>query len=287
MRLQKPRAYQIVGDTEVEVPVNYVRREGLVGFNMGRYDRRRALIIDPVLVYSTFFGGTAGSDGLSQGIGALALDSSGNLYVAGFTNSTSFPVTNGVVDPNPAPSFISKLDPTGTSLIFSTYIQGIGIGALAVDAQGNVYVADGGQKGLPIPTGSNPFQANVKTIALLKLNPTGTAVLNATYFGGSGLDTVSGLAIDSADDVYLAGSTSSNDFPVQNPLQSALGTSGASGFVTEFNPALSALIYSTYLGANSKVNMQSTEGLALDALGDAYVVGSANPGFPTTRARIR
>jgi hypothetical protein len=282
MRLRKPRAYQIVDAREVEVPVKYVLREGLVGFNTGRYDRHRALVIDPVLVYSTFFGGTPGPDGLHALITAMAVDGSGNLYVAGSSDSTSFPVTTGVVDPNPGPSFISKLDPTGTSSIFSTYIQGIGIDALAVDAQGNVYVAGGGQKGLPIPPGSNPYQPDVKGVALLKLNPTGTAVLNATYFGGSGVDTVGGLAIDSADDVYLAGSTSSNDFPLQNPLQSTLGTSGASGFVTEFNPALSALIYSTYLGANSSVTMQGPEGLALDSQGDAYVAGTANPGFPTT-----
>jgi hypothetical protein len=283
MLLQKPRAYQIVGDTEVEVPVKYVARKGQVGFSVGRYDRSRDLTIDPVLVYSTYFGGAAGPEGSHQAVNAVALDSSGNLYVAGATDSTSFPVTPGVVDSTPASAFISKLDPTGTSLIYSTYMQGLGISGLAVDTQGDVFVVGQGQAGLPIPTGSNPFQANVKTIALLKLNPTGTAVLNATYFGGSGLDTASGLAIDSADDVYIAGSTSSNDFPLQNPLQGSLGTSGASGFVTEFNPALSALIYSTYLGANSNVNMGgTTEGFALDALGDAYVVGIANPGFPTT-----
>jgi hypothetical protein len=282
VRWQRPRAYQIVGRSEVEVPVKYILREGHAGFRVGRYDRGRDLIIDPVLVYSTFFGGAAGSDGVQQGINALAVDGTGNLYTAGNTDSTSFPVTPGVVDPNPTGSFVSKFDPTGTSLIYSTYMQGLGIEALSVDAQGDVYIAGGGRAGLPIPTGSNPFQANLKSIAVLKLNPTGTAVLNATYLGGSGLDTVSGLAINSADDVYLAGSTSSNDFPMQNPLQGNLGTSGASGFVTEFNPALSALIYSTYLGANSNVNMQGTKGLALDALGDAYVVGIANPGFPTT-----
>lgn len=279
---QRPRAYQLVGGSEVAVPVKYVLREGHVGFRVGRYDRRRTLVIDPVLVYATFFGGAAGTDGMYQGINAVALDSSGNLYVAGYTNSTSFPVTTGVVDSSPASSFVSKLDPTGTSLIYSTYMQGLGIEALSVDAQGDVYIAGVGKAGLPIPTGSNPFQPNLKSMAVLKLNPTGTAVLNATYFGGSGLDTASGLAIDSTDDVYLAGSTSSNDFPLQNPLQGTLGTSGASGFVTEFNPSLSALIYSTYLGANSNVDMGGTDGLVLDALGDAYVVGNANPGFPTT-----
>ncbi len=278
---QRPRAYQTVDGRQVEVPVKYVLREGHASFSVGRYDRSRDLTIDPVLVYSTYFGGAAGPEGSHQAVNAVALDSSGNLYAAGSTDSTSFPVTTGVVDSTPASAFISKLDPTGTSLIYSTYIQGLGISALAVDAQGDVFVVGGGEAGLPIPTGSNPFQAKVKTIALLKLNPTGTAVLNATYFGGSGLDTASGLAIDSAGDVYIAGSTSSNDFPVQNPLQGSLGTSGASGFVTEFNPALSALTYSTYLGANSSVSV-GAQGLALDALGDAYVVGGANPGFPTT-----
>jgi Beta-propeller repeat len=261
MPLERPRAYQVIGSKEVEVAAAYALRKGSVGFRLGRCDRRQTLTIDPVLVYSTFFGGGTGSDGVQQQITAIAVDAAGNLYAVGNTTSTSFPITSGVVEPNPAPVFISKFNPTGTSLIFSTYMQGFSYApGLAVDAQGDVYIAGVGQPGLPIPHGSNPFQANPKSLAVLKLNSTGTAVLNATYIGGSRIDSLSGLAIDTAGDVYLTGTTSSNDFPVQNPLQGTLGTSGSSGFVTEFNPSLSALIYSTYLGANSDVAEQPVEG---------------------------
>jgi hypothetical protein len=147
MRLQRPQAYQNIGGSEVEVPVKYVLREGHVGFSVGRYDRSRDLTIDPVLVYSTYFGGAAGPDGSHQAVNAVALDSSGNLYVAGSTDSTTFPVTTGVVDSTPASAFISKLDPTGTSLIYSTYMQGLGISGLAVDALGDVFVVGQGKAG--------------------------------------------------------------------------------------------------------------------------------------------
>jgi hypothetical protein len=286
--LQRPRAYQVVGSRETEVPVRYVLHEGRASFRLGRYDRRRILVIDPVLVYSTFFGGGAAPNGVIQAINAMAVDTSGNLYVAGSTDSTSFPVTPGVVQPTPSPvngTFVSKLDPTGTSLIFSTYMTGFyGIAGLAVDTSGNVHIAGVGASGLPIPPGSTPFQGSEKSeqnLAVLKLNNTGTAVLDATYLGGSGNDNFGGLAIDSAGDVYVTGWTSSNDFPVKNPLQGALGTSGYNAFVTELNPTLSALVYSTYLGANSLVIVPGTGSIALDSSDDAYVIGTASPGFPT------
>jgi len=153
---------------------------------------------------------------------------------------------------------------------------------LAVDGQGDVYVAGFANSSIPIPAGSNPFEASIKDVAVLELNSSGTTVLHGTYLGGSGSDLFGGFAIDSTGDVYLSGTTTSNDFPLQNPLQSTLGSSGTSAFVTEFNPSLSSLVYSTYLGANSSVTALGPGALALDASGDAYVVGFGGPGFPTT-----
>lgn len=287
MRLQKPRAYQVIGGNEVEVTADYALRDGRASFHLGRYDMRRELIIDPVLVYSTFLGGPAGQYGVNQQITALAVDASGNLYVTGPTNSTGFPVTKGVVQPTPPATgpavFVSKLDPTGTSLIFSTYMTGFYyLTGLAVDASSNIYVGGIAASGLPIPPGSNPFQNAQKgqeNLAVLKLKSTASAVLAATYLGGSGRDGFGGLAIDSAGDVYVTGATNSNDFPVLNPLQGALGTSGYNAFVTELNPTLSALVYSTYLGENSTAG---AGGISVDTSDDAYVIGDASPGFPTT-----
>jgi Abnormal spindle-like microcephaly-assoc'd, ASPM-SPD-2-Hydin/Beta-propeller repeat len=247
------------------------------------------LIIDPVLVYSTFLGGAFPSNGARQTAYAVAADGVGNLYVAGYTDSSNFPVTPGVVgatSPNTlcCNAFVSKINPAGTSLIYSTYIAGMrnGVSGLAVDSLGNVYVAGAGSAGLPIPVGSIPFQATPKNLAILKLNNTGTAVLGGTYLGGSGTDFLGGLAVDPAGDVYLTGGTNSNDFPTQNAWQPALGITGSNSsnaFVTKLNPTMSGLVYSTYLGQSSNSN---GTGIALDAARDAYVVGNADVGFPTT-----
>jgi hypothetical protein len=288
MRMQSLRAYQRVRGQEVEVPVHYELQNGRASFRLGSYDRRRELIIDPVLVFATFFGGGTSPNGVYQLVSGMAVDASG-IYVAGSTSSTSFPVTPGVVEPNPQSSFVSKLDPTGQSLIFSTYMAGFDgglIGTLAVDSSENIYIAGPAAPGLPFPPGSKPFQGTIhgiQNVAVLKLNGTGTAVLAATYLGGSGADDFGSLAVDSSQNIYVTGTTSSNDFPVQNALQTTLGSS-SNAFVTKLNPGLSGLVYSTYLGGSSAVSVfPSPEvNIAVDSSGDAYVVGGANAGFPTT-----
>jgi hypothetical protein len=260
--------------------------------------------IDPVLVYSTYLGGTSLGAGQSsgpggetriaypQGITASYVDESGNIYVVGATSAADFPVTSAVVQPTNAQNnqvgFLSKLDPTGQTLLFSTYLYGMGSAStIALDESGNIYIAGiapgNSPTPLPIPSGTTPYNASVRDISIIKLNSTATAVLNATYFGGSGTDSVTGIALDSSNNVYLSGTTTSNDFPTVNPIQSALGSSGAGLFVSKFNPTLSSVIYSTYLGTyNVNNGISASHGLAVDASGDAYVVGLANTGFPTT-----
>jgi Beta-propeller repeat len=296
VKMQNLRAYQVVRDREVEVPVRYELRNAQARFRLGSYDRRRALIIDPVLVFATFLGGTSavavpGTSGVDQAVAGMAADASG-VYITGRTISTSFPVTSGVVGTNPQSVFVSKLDPTGQSLIFSTYLagfQGESVLTLTVDSSENIYIAGVAATGLPIPSGSKPFQGTIhgaENLAILKLNSTGTAVLAATYLGGSGGDYFNGIAVDSSENVYVTGQTTSNDFPLQNALQGSLGTSGSNAFVTKLNPTLSGLLYSTYLGGNSDVGTAGvdifTHSIALDSSGDAYVIGVATAGFPTT-----
>jgi hypothetical protein len=264
------------------------------------------LVFDPVLAYASFLGGANYSGGggmLAQAANVVFVDRSGNLYVGGLTNSASFPVTPGVVQPDNSAAnglgFLSELDPTGKSLIFSTYIDGIsGVSAMTVDAAGNVYVAgpagplgDAGFPVLPIPPGSRPFQAEPKgsnSFGILKLNNTASAVLGATYLGGSAFNLLTALAVDSSDNLYITGSTTSNDFPTQAPLQGSLGSSGRSAFVTVLDSTLSTAVYSTYLGqASTASGGIGPHSIAVDASKNAYVVGQATPGFPTTSGAIQ
>lgn len=304
--LQKPRAYQLVAGRRVQVAVNYELDRGVARFRLGPYDARRYLVIDPVLVYSTFFGAVATQ------IKTMAADNSG-VYVAGFTNSTNFPVTEGSLEPdfpgqqsvsNCCAAFVSKLDPTGKTLLFSTYVGGfwppdrLFVLGLTVDASGDVYLAGQAGSGLPIPSGSQSFQSTLQGTegaGIIELNSSGTAVLAGTYLSGTAEDYIEGLAIDSSGDVYVSGIATSNDFPVKNAIQATLGSSGKSGFVTEFAPTLASLVYSTYIGANSQVTPNvvayiavgdqvpgAVSDLAVDSSGRVYVIGAATSGFPTT-----
>ncbi len=188
VRLERPNAYQQIGTKRIEVAAEYVLHSGRVGFRLGRYDRNRDLVIDPVLVYSTFLGGAFPANGADQSANGITLDGSGNLYVAGFTSSVNFPVTPGVVGQTPSAAFVSKINPAGTALLYSTYVGGLAGGArlgVLVDASGNVYLAGESTTGLPIPSGSMPFQAmaNGRHVAILKLNSSASAILYATYLG--------------------------------------------------------------------------------------------------------
>jgi hypothetical protein len=276
------------------IPRSFARPFAHPGSAAARIPGDPNLLFDPVLVYSTFLGGPGGS---GQSATVLFVDGSGNAYLAGITNSPNFPVTPGVVQSSNRQSytlgFVSKFDPTGQSLLFSTYIPGIySLTGLAVDPFGNIFVAGAAPAAsLPIPAGTTPFQSTPKAnggIGILKLNSTATAVLNATYLDGSGTDAVNSIAVDSAGNLYVAGYTTSNDFPTtQNALQTTLGSSAQNGFLTKLNPSLSALVYSTYLGQNSLPGLGGPHSVAVDSSGNAYVTGYAESGFPTTSGAVQ
>jgi hypothetical protein len=262
-----------------------------VGQPQGHRAPDHNLLIDPVLVYSTFLGGTnfSGPGGAQQQANASFVDGPGNVYITGPTDAPDFPVTPGTVQTTNGSgaqiSFLTKINPAGTSLVFSTYLNLYDATVLAVDASGNIFVA-GTNASFPIPAGTTPFQATPKTansILIVKLNSTATTVLNATYLGGSGEDFLFGLAVDADGNLYASGSTTSNDFPTKNAYQTSLGSGGNSNFVTELDPSLSTLLYSTYLG-------QDSGGLALlavDASKNAYVVGQTSSGFPVTSGALQ
>jgi hypothetical protein len=233
------------------------------------------------LYYSTYLGGNGADFG--QGI---AVDSSGNAYVTGATQSPNFPVTAGTLQPNIAGSqnaFVTKVNATGEALVYSTYLGGSAtdVGqSIQVDSSGDAYVA-----GYTFSTNFplvGPFQKVIgggSDAFVAEINPAGSALTFSTYLGGSGNDYAYGLALDGSKNIYLTGSTGSTNFPiVSGAFQPALkGSSNA--FVSKLNPAGSSLLYSTYLGGSGN---DQGKGIAVTSAGVAFVTGSTNStDFPT------
>src|SRR5262249_2937710 len=222
------------------------------------------------LSYSTYLGGTDGDLGTS-----IAVDGSGNAYVTGYTTSSDFNTKNplqatyrGGFD-----LFVAKLNPTGSALVYSTYLGGADDDqayGIAVDGAGNVYLT-GSTASADFPVKS-PFQSTRKGSSdafVTKINAAG-ALTYSTYLGGGGSDTGLGIAVDTAGNCYLVGETTSTNFPVKSPLQAANhGISDA--FVVKFNAAGSDTVFATYLGGSRQ---DTGYGIAIDTAGNVYVTGS-------------
>lgn len=241
------------------------------------------------LSYSTYLGGID-SD---QAFG-IAVDSTGSAYVIGGTNSPNFPTVGAhqsacaaSLTPFTSPcadAFVARLNPTGTALLFSTFLGGRSndVGrTVAVDAAGNAYVA-GVTNSIDFPLVGpiqGNFQAGAQDLFVSKFSPTG-ALTYSTYLGGSGDDFPGGIAVDAAGSAWLAGFTSSANFPTFNPLRAACVSPCADIFLSQLNPSGSALVFSTFLGGSGT---DRANAIALDTLGAAYVVGeTASSNFPTT-----
>jgi photosystem II stability/assembly factor-like uncharacterized protein len=219
MRQQKPMVYQLVDGVKREIPARYEMTDGQrVGFHMDAYDTSKPLVIDPILIYSTVLGGSTYNEGNS-----IAIDADGNAYVAGFTYSSNFPLVNAAQANGYG--FVSKLNPIGSALVYSTYVGSItgydNLSGIAVDAQGSAYVT--GYTSSPVFPVVNAVQTTLggklDPIAI-KLSPDGSALLYSTYLGGSNDDEGKGIAVDASGNAYIAGYTNSNDFAVVNAFQS-------------------------------------------------------------------
>jgi hypothetical protein len=260
------------------------RGRGEFGFAVATYDPTQPLIIDPVLSYSTYLGGT-GYDYANS----IAVDSSGNAYVTGFTYGLDFPTASAFQSSNRgAPeAFVAKLSAAGTALLYSTYLGGSGEDyglRIRVDTAGNAYVA-GYTNSTDFPT-ANALQASSGggyDAFLAMLNAAGSALVYSTYLGGSGQDYAYGLALDSTGAAYLAGFTSSTNFPVTaGAPQTAFGAGPYKAFVAKIAASGASLAYSTYLGGDRE---DYAAGIAVDAFQAAYVTGYTNSAsFPTVNA---
>jgi hypothetical protein len=354
VHLRKPVAYQRTQNGQQSIDVRYeLGGDGQVAFAVGAYDHSKPLIIDPVLFYSTYLGGSGGENAGGLANGNIAVDSTGSAYVTGYTQSTNFPTVDPFQPSNGGilNAFVTKVNPEGTAFVYSTYLGGkeqdMG-GGIAIDSSGNAYVT-GLTTSNNFPTTPGAFQffkqsAGADSAAFVtKLNSTGSALLYSTYLSGSSSDSGAGIAVDSSGrasvtgqanstnfpttpgapqptlagapdafvttlaadggslvfstylgggsidagvgialdpsgNIYVTGNTLSSNFPLVNPLQPASG-GGYDAFVSKLNPFTSTLVYSTYLGGSST---DFGYGIAVDSAGSAYVTGlTTSTNFPT------
>ncbi len=394
VRWHRPVLYQESGGTRQTVAGHFaIAEDGNIGFDIGRYDHSRRLIIDPVLNYATFLG--ASGDELARAIGvdgagnvyvagssssrnlavtpgvvqtayagetfddwtgdvfvakytttgelayltylggnaddvalSLKADAAGSVYLTGYTNSNNFPVTSGVPQSGfggrggngcfpLGDAFVAKLNPSGSQLIYSTFLGGSQDDAgtaITIDPDGNAYVAGltrsanfpttmgafhtsfqgaGGQPGIPYCNGAPKLNTGDAFVA--KLNPSGSEWIFSTFLGGTFDDGAYAIAVDAGANVYVAGGTVSTNFPTTigvisrafhgTDLQNEFGHIGGDAFVTKLSPAGSALVYSTLLGG---IGDEVVSGIVVDGSGSAYVTGlTTSSDFPTTAMAVQ
>jgi len=278
---KKPLVYQETAAGRVLREAKFRVGQDSYAFELAAYDPNSPLVIDPVLVYSTFLGGS-GDDQAS----AITVDADGHAYITGRTDSLDFPLENAFQKNNHGgtDAFVTKLAPDGRSLDFSTYFGGSGADAgtgIGVDATGHAFVA-GFTDSLDFPT-KNAFQINKKggiTAFVARLAADGGSLIFSTYLGGSNEDQANALAVDSGGNALVAGTTNSLDFPVKNAFQN-LSQGGADAFVTKFKPG-GSVAYSTFLGG---IGDDAATGIVVDAVGSAYLTGfTGSVNFPTKNA---
>lgn len=281
VRQRKPVIYQETNGARKVVEGRYVMEgKRRVGFRVASYDKTKPLVIDPVLGFATYLGGSDGDEA-----NGVAIDAAGNIYVTGITQSANFPVTGNAVQRvrrGARSVFVTKLGDSGRTLIYSTYIGGNGNDrgqAIAVDAAGNAYVTGvTDSTNFPTVNPMQPINQGGADAFIFKLAAAGNALVYSTYLGGYGNDRANSIAVDAAGAAYVTGISESTNFPTANPLQgSNRGT--ANVFVTKLNPAGSGLVYSTYLGGSDS---DIGNGIAVDDFGAAYITGSTSSvDFPT------
>lgn len=263
-----------------------------VRFALGDYDRRRTLVIDPVLDFSTYLGNLPGGTSLTNvsEVRAVAADARGSAYAAGYANLS--PNNDGIL-------FVTKLTPSGADIAYTTYYGGMFpsiVMDIAVDAQGAVYLTGStGSLDLPVVNAFQPEHGPIPPPApmelgeaedafVAKLGPQGDELVYSSYLGGSGTDIAYGISVDAQGSACVAGATRSPDLPItagafQTTLHPPAGQAH-DGFVTRIAPDGGSLIYSTFVGGEHNDQCWDVE---VDATGHAFVAGgTGSADFPVT-----
>ena len=299
LHMKSPVLYQTVNNMKLPISGGFsLKTSTRVGFSLKGYDPTKPLVIDPVLLYSTYLGGLADD----QAVG-LAVDSEGSAYVAGWTQSTNFPLASQGPAPSGINAFIAKLDVSGSSLLYADFIGGSSddyAQAMTLDSSNNAYVTGYTcSSDFPIVNGFQTSMTGCYDGFVSKVSADGSSLLYSTYLGASSETIPYAIALNSSNDMYVAGFTYATDFPMQNAFQSTVapndgGNYGQYGFVTHLTADGSALVFSTYLAGNTNVVQNcgyicwgeptsTIQGIAVDASGSAYVAGNTNTyNFPTT-----
>jgi hypothetical protein len=285
--LHKPNIYQNINGTRQAVEGRYkLNGAHQVGFHVGDYDTSKPLIIDPVVLYSTYIAGFAVVFEESYGI---AVDGAGNAYITGVTGSTNLPSTAGAYDTSlsgPTDAFVIKIDAAGSAPVYSTYLGGSGFDqghGIAVDSAGNAYITGITGGNFPILSAYQNTYGGSADAFVTKLGIAGDQLLYSTYLGGSDDDRAVAIAVNSAFQACVTGQTLSNNFKVTagavQPTLTAPGFGSSDIFVTKLDMTGNA-IYSTYFGGNY---YEWGRAVAMDGPGNVYVTGeTASLDYPTT-----
>jgi len=298
---QSLNVYQVIEGQTINVPASFiVTSQNSYGFTIGEYNPDYPLTIDP-LVYSTYFGGT-GTDSIED----MQLDSDGNTYITGTTtNLTNFPgeatatklfgsdgttLTGGGTD-----IFVSKLDSTLGTLAYTTFIGGLGdetVATLKLDSNNNVYLAGTTESSSATASEQFPITAGVIDSSfagtsegfLTKLNAGGASLGYSTYIGGDLVDKIHGLDLDSSDNAYVIGTTTSTNLSATVGVVDTSKNATTDAFVAKINSAATAYTYLTYLTGDAGATVRGREGaIVVDSSGNAYVAGETeSTNFPTT-----
>lgn len=294
LRQLKPIVYQEIDGAREEIASLYKITDGEVTFDLGEYDRSKELIIDPILAYGSYLGGDAFDEGAS-----ITADAEGNAYIVGTAASLDFPTTVGAIKTTNPPStnnvqwydaFVTKVNPTGTALVFSTYYGGRNGsesgGGVALDASGNIVISGTTMANdLPVVNAYQSTFGGTDDAFAAKINPTGTAIIYSTYLGGNNTDTGGRVAVNqTTGETVFTGYVSSGNFPTTpGAWKERLcdGTPGScngifySGSYLVKLSAAGGILYSTLFDATIR-------DVVLDANNNATIGGGVSSGLPTT-----
>ncbi len=285
LQQHKPVVYQVIDGQKQLIEGKYVlSKQQEVKIALANYDHQQPLVIDPILVYSTYLGGSK-IDSPKQ----IAVDALGSAYIVGETSSLNFPTKKAYQSASGGfgDVFVTKLNPKGDSLVYSTYLGGDFAdyaGSIAVDVLGNAYVTGTAfSANFPLYKAFQTTLSGAGDVFVTKLNPDGNKLVYSTYLGGSGSESSYGIAVDALGCTYIAGTTTSNNFPLHDAFQSTTG-GGLDVFVTKLKPLGNALDYSTYVGGSSD---DVAIDIDINTLGNAYITGyTTSSNFPLYNALL-